>query len=93
MHLLLDLVVIGRLYMAYLDGCWQVYIPAKAKALAHEGASALVSMYPSAASASLFGASVIVPVSVPIYHVLQWQRQLQDQLPPTSHSCAGRLRH
>jgi len=39
----LDLVVIGLLYMAYPDGCrHKIFIPAEAKALPREGASALV---------------------------------------------------
>ncbi len=41
--LLLRLVMVGLLYMAYPNGCWhEIFIPAKAKALPCEGASALV---------------------------------------------------
>lgn len=36
----MDLVVVGVLYMACPDGC--IYIPAKANAIPHDGAAALV---------------------------------------------------
>ncbi len=40
---MIDLVVIGLLYMTYPDGCQhELFIPAEAKALPRQGASALV---------------------------------------------------
>ncbi len=40
------LVMVGLLYMAYPDGCrHDIYIPAEAKALPHEGSSTLVHRY------------------------------------------------
>ncbi len=53
LHMLhfIDLVMIGLLYMAYPDGCQHtIFIPAEAKALPHEGASALVCCIPSLVS-------------------------------------------
>ncbi len=40
--MIISLVVIGLVYKAYADGCRHEYIPAMAKALPCEGASALV---------------------------------------------------